>query len=79
MELNVKLFAQYRDLLGAESATWSGAEGSTVKDIALGLEHQHPQLSLKGALAAINNEYAKPSDALKAGDELAFFPPVAGG
>ena len=28
---------------------------------------------------AVNQEYAKPGDPVKAGDEVAFFPPVTGG
>ena len=28
---------------------------------------------------AVNQEYAKPVDPVKAGDEVAFFPPVTGG
>ena len=28
---------------------------------------------------AVNQDMAQPSDALKAGDEVAFFPPVTGG
>lgn len=28
---------------------------------------------------AVNQEYAKPSDPVKPGDEVAFFPPVTGG
>lgn len=29
--------------------------------------------------AAVNQEMAEPDDAVKAGDEVAFFPPVTGG
>jgi len=36
-------------------------------------------LKLKGALTAVNETYASPDETLKAGDTLAFFPPVAGG
>ena len=28
---------------------------------------------------AVNQEFAKPGDAIKPGDEVAFFPPVTGG
>ena len=30
-------------------------------------------------LVAINQEYASPASAVRAGDEVAFFPPVTGG
>jgi molybdopterin synthase sulfur carrier subunit len=29
--------------------------------------------------AAVNQEYAQPADRVRAGDEVAFFPPVTGG
>lgn len=40
----------------------------------------NPELDLPEAcLIAINQEYASADSSVKAGDELAFFPPVTGG
>ena len=33
----------------------------------------------QGVLAAVNQEMAQPAAAVRAGDEVAFFPPVTGG
>ena len=52
--------------------------GATVRDLARQLQEQHG-LDLSGCMAAVNENYAAPSTALQAGDEVAFLPPVAGG
>ncbi len=77
--LKVLLFATYRDRTGQRELSLEVPENSTVRDVAARLEREFAALQLKGALAATNEEYAAPEAILKAGDTLAFFPPVAGG
>jgi molybdopterin synthase sulfur carrier subunit len=41
--------------------------------------HAEALANAKAIRVAVNQEYAGPEDAVKAGDEVAFFPPVTGG
>jgi len=79
MEIEVKLFANFRDFLPKGSdrfscrVTINGAE--RVADILrkLSLPTDHPKIIL------INGVHGKEGDLLKDGDVLSIFPPVAGG
>ena len=77
--MKVLLFSSYRDAAGQRELELTLPTGATVRDAAARLEADYPDLKLKGALAARNEVYAGPDEALEAGDTLAFFPPVAGG
>lgn len=79
MTLEILLFAVYREQVGRAQLSLELPDGATVRDAAEKLEADHPELTLKGALAAIGETYASPDETLHAGDTLAFFPPVAGG
>jgi MoaE-MoaD fusion protein len=79
VEVEVLVFASYREVVGRKSLTLQLPLNATVRDAAHRLEADYPALSLKGALAAINERYAAPEAALEQGDTLAFFPPVSGG
>lgn len=79
MTLEILFFASYREQVGQNRVTLTLPGGATVRDAATMLEADHPDLKLKGALAAVNETYAAPGETLKPGDTLAFFPPVAGG
>ena len=52
---------------------------TTVRDVADKLQADYPDLSLKGALCALNERYVSPDQEVKEGDTLALFPPVSGG
>lgn len=77
--LTILLFATYRDQAGHKEVTLEVPEGATVRVVAALLEARFPDLQLKGALAALNENYASPEAVPRAGDTVAFFPPVAGG
>ena len=79
MTLEVLLFAVYRERVGRAQLSLALPEGATVHDAAEKLEADYPELTLRGALAAVNETYASPGETLRPGDTLAFFPPVAGG
>ena len=79
MTLAVLFFAVYREQVGQNAVKLELPAGATVRDAAKRLEAEHPNLRLKGALAARNEVYASPDETLEEGDTLAFFPPVAGG
>jgi len=79
MTLEILFFASYREQVGHSRVTLTLPAGATVRDAATRLEAEYPDLKLTGALAAVNETYAAPDASLRAGDTLAFFPPVAGG
>jgi MoaE-MoaD fusion protein len=76
MNVRVRLFAALRELAGRGALEIDVAEGATVGDI-------WPLLELgaepRGLLYARNRVYVERSEALRAGDEVAFIPPVSGG
>lgn len=78
MRAKVVFFARLRREAGLETATLDVAEGATVRDLATQVEAQYG-LSLRGCMAAVNEVYAAPDQALRPDDEVAFLPPVAGG
>lgn len=77
--VTVKWFAAYREATGieAESVVTSA---DTSAELFEDSKARHPRLaSSRGALVAINQEMADWEAPISAGDEILFFPPVAGG
>jgi len=82
MKINVLLFATLKDIVGRQRVTVTLPDAqATVADVRGALLALHPQIeaNLKAAIAAVNQEYAFAEDAVRDGDEVAFFPPVSGG
>jgi molybdopterin converting factor small subunit len=79
VQIEVKLFANFRDYLpkgsGKFSCTLQVTPSDRVSDILLrlGLPTDHPKIIL------INGVHGKDEDPLRDGDVLSVFPPVAGG
>ena len=81
MSVQALFFAAYRDLLGVSDLSVELPEGATVADLVVELRGRgapFDSLPVEPAVA-VNRQYALPSEALRAGDEVAFIPPVAGG
>jgi molybdopterin converting factor subunit 1 len=74
-------FAAYRDLLGTSSLSVDLPDGATVADLVRELRGRGgPYSALPSEPAvAVNRAYALHTEKLRAGDEVAFIPPVAGG
>ncbi len=53
-------------------------DGATVRRAATEVSAR-TGLELSGAMCAVNERYSRPEQALKAGDRVAFLPPVSGG
>jgi len=81
--LTVRFFARLREELDIEHLELPASPGLTTGDIL-------SELAAKGGawaqlqgdqpvMIAVNQSMAKPSTPVKAGDEVAFFPPVTGG
>ncbi len=82
MTITVLFFATLKDVIGQRRLTLETPNTpQTVDDIRARLVERFPQAepNLKVALAAINEEFAFGQDVVRAGDEVAFFPPVSGG
>jgi len=81
MKIKVLFFANCSDIVGCKESEREVAEGATVGSFKQDLITQYPDLlGLQNVLSvAVNTEYVDDLTALKAGDEIAFIPPVSGG
>jgi molybdopterin synthase catalytic subunit len=82
MKVEILLFATLKDLAqtGLLPLELPG-DSVTVAELrdALASLFPHMKPNLQTAIAAVNEEFAFPADAVKDGDRIAFFPPVSGG
>lgn len=80
MTVTVLLFASYADAVGRSEIELDVESGATVSDVieqvrAMGDADRLPP----APMVAVNEHYASRDRELKAGDEVALIPPVAGG
>ncbi len=79
MQVKVGYFALFREQAGCQSEAleWTGG---TARDLFVWVATIHPALTAEtAALVAVNDEMVNWATKIKAGDEVLFFPPVAGG
>lgn len=77
MTIKVKFFASLREQVGQTDAKVDETKVKTVIDV---WNKATMDLALpENILMAVNMEYVSASHPVKAGDEVAFFPPVTGG
>jgi molybdopterin synthase sulfur carrier subunit len=77
MSITVKFFASLRESLNRDDCELPAENIATAADAwDVATEGQERPAN---TLIAINMEYAGPEQAVKDGDEVAFFPPVTGG
>jgi len=82
MEFNVLFFATIKLRTGvAKTSVVVNAEPPTVEALLNVVEQSYPKIStsMSTLLVAVNKEFASREQILKAGDEIALFPPVSGG
>lgn len=82
--IKVVFFAALRDKLGCDAITVEQLSSiKTVADVKQHLCDSHPQwqttFSQHSILCAVNHTMSDDDFIVKAGDEVAFFPPVTGG
>ena len=84
-QISILYFAWLRERVGMSAESLTLPDG--VDTVAALVDHLTARggghaaaFAIRGAIrCAINQEFAEPSAALHAGDEVAFFPPVTGG
>jgi molybdopterin synthase sulfur carrier subunit len=76
--VKVLFFAHLREEAGTSSVEWDGAE-KTLLFSKEKLANEYGLTNLENAMMAVNEEFASDDYVLKAGDTLAFIPPVSGG
>jgi molybdopterin converting factor small subunit len=79
MTVTILLFASYAESLGTGSLILDLPEGARVEDALSRVRARALGALPPKPLVAVNQVYAKITDALRGGDELAIIPPVAGG
>ena len=80
MTITALFFASYADAFGRDRLEVEVPAGSTVADLLRQLQHlDHERRLPPTPLVAVNERYARPDQVLRAGDEVAVIPPVAGG
>jgi molybdopterin synthase catalytic subunit len=77
----VKLFAGYRDKVGASGIELDLPDDASLGDLAREMVRRHPALISEPAdlVAAVNQEFRGHDHTLAEGDEVALIPPVSGG
>jgi molybdopterin converting factor subunit 1 len=81
MRVTVRLFARLRDIAGAAELARELPAGATIGDLWHELAGEYPDLVPyeRSISSAVNADYARMTQVLRAGDEVAFLPPVSGG
>jgi molybdopterin synthase catalytic subunit len=81
MQITVRLFAAYREAVGAKTVSLEVEAGATPRQAWEALSQQHERLRAFSAtvVCAVNGDYGSLDAPLREGDEVAFLPPVAGG
>jgi molybdopterin converting factor subunit 1 len=81
MRVQLRLFASYREIVGAGQLPWTLREGATLGELVDAVVAAHPGLRghRETMFLAVNRAYAQSDAVLRDGDEVALLPPVSGG
>ncbi|POZ53736.1 MoaD/ThiS family protein [Methylovulum psychrotolerans] len=77
MSIKVRYFASLKEQLGRSDETLPAVGIASVRQVWTAANPQQPLPD--NILAAVNMDYADLDSPVRAGDEVAFFPPVTGG
>lgn len=79
MKVSIRYFAAFREATGLETEQVD-TNATSVAELFEQCAERHASIkSRSAALVAVNDEMADWNRALREGDEVLFFPPVAGG
>jgi len=81
VQIRLRLFATYREIVGSRGLTWSARDGITLRELVDGIVAKYPRLAdHRGSmLLAVNEDIVSAERVLTDGDEVALLPPVSGG
>lgn len=81
MQVTVRLFAAYREMIGQSQIALEVPEGTTAGAVLTVLTDRYPRLRAPAEATkfAVNQEYVDPATPLRPGDEVVLLPPVSGG
>ena len=81
MNVEVKLFAVAREVVGSDTVKLNLSDPATVRQLREALVERYPALSstMRHMLVAVDAEYAGDDAQLTAKSEVALIPPVSGG
>lgn len=81
MQVTIRFFARLRDIAGTPELVRDMPAGASVETLWHALAGEFPQMApyRSSISVAVNAEYARFTQALAAGDEVVFLPPVSGG
>lgn len=81
MKVKVKLFAVFRDIVGAKEEELDLEAGTTVQQLLEKYISRFPEMGRfrDHIILSVNKEYGPPGKTLREGDEVSFLPPVSGG
>jgi molybdopterin converting factor subunit 1 len=81
MQIRLRLFATYREIVGSRQLAWSVRDGTTAGELVDQVLAKYPRLRAHrdAMLVAVNESFAAPDVGLQDGDEVALMPPVSGG
>jgi molybdopterin converting factor subunit 1 len=79
--VNVRLFARYRELAGANMLSLDVPARSTAMEVFDRIAERYPEMRpmRDSTLMAVDEEFIRPETELREGEELALMPPVSGG
>jgi molybdopterin converting factor subunit 1 len=81
MRVTVRLFAQLRDAAGLGAWEADMRPGAVVGDVWRAVSARHPEIAPfeQAVSCAVNANFARMTQPIADGDEVAFLPPVSGG
>jgi len=81
MQIQVRLFATYREIVGEGQLAWTFRDGTTVGQLVEAVLAKYPRLlgHEKSMVLAVNHEVVRLDVVLREGDEVALLPPMSGG
>jgi len=80
MNVTIKLFAVYREILGQPELAVDVNDGTTVRGLFDQMLRDKAEAALReSTLFAVNETYVPAETVLNDGDRVAFIPPVSGG